>query len=102
MARKTSVSTPYLAALWHCSVMVAIATLYNEKEWEAAALGSFVAATALAGVAMQPFWVHLAVVLAGAATAASASRSVAMACSVAGVGACSAELGFRGYRWRFG
>lgn len=101
MARKTGVSTPYLAALWHCSLMVAIATLYNETEWEAAVLGSFVAATALAGVAMQPLWVHLVVVLAGAASAASASRSVAMACSVAGVGACSVELGVRAYRWRF-
>ena len=77
--------------------MVAIAILYNDKEWEAATLGSFVAATTLAGITMQPLLVHLAIVVAGAATAATANTSVALACSTVGFSACSGELLLRLY-----
>ena len=101
MARKTAVSTPFIAALWHCSVMVAIAVLYNNKEWEAATLGSFVAATVLAGITMQPLLLHLAIVVAGAATAASANTYVALACSTVGFSACSGELLLRFYYHTF-
>ena len=95
MARQAGVSTPFLAALLQCSLMVAIATGTNDKEWKAAVLGSFVAATVLAGVAMQPVEAHFAIVVAGALVAATDSRIVAMTASAVGGLAVCAELGYR-------
>lgn len=96
MAREAGVSTPFLAAVLQCSLMVAIATITNDKEWKSAALGSFVAATILAGTAMEPVEIHAVIVAFGGLVAATDSRAVAVAVSAAGVVASVFELGKRG------